>query len=153
VCLAHKFDQVIEMSDRQMAEKGISEQVLSNFSQEQRLKVIKTSLKLPRLLDESFMEILGQITVLRDPEELPSRNHANNPTTLLQFSSKSLRQPKTNATPLVLSNAAGVGHPMSVAFPAPPVISNIEIRTQHTPSSKPSPSHPSTDHSPMIFLD
>lgn len=47
------------MSDRQLADKGISEQVLANFSHEQRLKVIKTSMKLPRLLDESFMEILG----------------------------------------------------------------------------------------------
>ena len=59
VCLAHKFDKVIEMSDRQIAEQGVSEVNLANFSQERCVKVVKTSLKLPRFLDESFQAILG----------------------------------------------------------------------------------------------
>lgn len=62
ICLAHKFDAIIEMSDKEMAEKGVSEAALASFSSKNSVKVIKTSMKLPRLLDESFQLMLAQAT-------------------------------------------------------------------------------------------
>lgn len=54
VCLAHKYDTIVKMSKRKLEEKAVGDDALINFSRDNSLKIFKTSLQLPRLLNEAF---------------------------------------------------------------------------------------------------